>query len=322
MDTMFSSLLGNWLNDNVRIKVKASTYDGYDYRLKKYIKPFFEDKKVQEITVKDIQNFTLALVNEKTKRPLAPTTIHGITNLVSDFFDYCIKKGMLSENPCQHVVLPKKKQKKIVVLSKREQKVILKKLGNRSDSKSCLILVALYTGMRLGELCSLKWECLDMKNKVIVVRTSKRRLKNGTASEAKRFSNNKARKTQEVITTPKTNGSEREIPITSALAQIFEKLSLSNGEYVFPKRNGGHYDNRSIQRFFSEQAREFGIVGKSFHTIRHTFATMAIESNMDIKTLSIVLGHSNVNTTLNLYVHPNESHIRKSMEALTMYILK
>ena len=322
MKTMFTSSIESWLSEIVRIKVKPSTYDGYEYRFRRYIKPFFINRIVEEVTSKDIQEFVSTLVHEKTKLPLSPTTIHGIVNLVSDFYDYCLTKDLVDKNPCLQVTLPKRKQKKVVVLNNREQKVILKELQDRCDSKAHLVLVALYTGMRLGELCSLRWEYIDLKNRIIVVKTSKRRIKNNDKNKIEKFSNAKVKKTREVITSPKTDDSEREIPIASVLLQVFEQQSALESEYVFPKKNGKRYDNRSLQQFFSECTRKSGIKGKSFHSLRHTFATMAIESKMDVKTLSIILGHSNVNTTLNLYVHPNEKYIRESMEVLATYIAK
>jgi len=310
------------MDEIVKVRVKSSSYDEYGYRLRKYIRPFFRDKFIGDISQEEMQRFILTLKNEKTKKTLSAGTIHGIVSVISEFYDYCVMKKIVYTNPCSQIVLPKKRQKKVKVFSNRERRMILEQLQDETHSKSYLVIVALYTGMRLGELCSLKWECLDMENKVISIKTSKRRLKSDSfrVHQKEEFMNFKGKKTKEVVTLPKTDDSEREIPITSYLFPIFKELKLSKSEYVFPKTNGKHYDNRSIQKYFGRFVSGLGIKGKSFHTLRHTFATMAIESKMDIKTLSVILGHSNVNTTLNLYVHPNENYIRESMETLSLFI--
>lgn len=168
--------------------------------------------------------------------------------------------------------------------------------------------MALLTGMRLSELCALSWNNVEINNKLIHVCESTRRIKKG---------NN----TIVIIDTPKSDTSIRSIPITNYISNILKKLNTLNSYYVFPKKNGERYDNRSIQKYFGLVIKELGFKNKTFHTLRHTFATTAIESGMDIKTLSIILGHSSVSITMDLYVHPNEQHMRKAMENVFSKIL-
>jgi len=325
IDILFTSAITNWFHKDIRIKLKTktSTYDGYEYRLRKYIVPFFKDKKLSEVTSEDIQEFIITLENERTGEALAPNSIHSIAMPLFDFFAYCVEDEMMVHNPCSKVVLPKRKRKKVVTLTKRERSAILRQIEKKPQSRSRLVLVALHTGMRLGELTSLRWEHVDLQNGIIKVKATKIRVRN---KDIKRRNspisnlNDNANKTVVIITEPKTEDSIREVPISSL---VFEQLKMQkqyDSEYVFPKNNGTGYDNRGIQKYFKELTASLGIRDKSFHTLRHTFATNALESGMDVKTLSEILGHSDVTTTLNYYVHTNEKRIKKAMEVASAYI--
>jgi len=308
IDAYFSNQISRWLESHIRIRVKLSTYDGYEYQVSKYLSPHFKEKRIEEITCNDIQIFVSTLKNEKTKEALSANTVHGIIRTMSYFYDYCVEREMVAKNPCLKVILPKKKQKKITTFTKREKRMLLRTIREEDKPRSYLVLTALITGMRLGELCSLKWNSIDMENKLIHVQTTNRRIYT-------------EQKTEVVTTSPKTGHSVRTIPISKALMTVLKKLESLNSEYVFPKTNGKCYDNRGIQKYFRLLLKDLKIEGKNFHTLRHSFATTAIETKMDTKTLSMMLGHSNVATTMNLYVHPNETQTRKAMEQLSSYIL-
>ena len=327
IDKQFASAIIDWFHKNIRIKLKTktSTYDGYEYRLKKYIIPFFKDRKLRDISGEDIQEFILTLENEKTKEALAPNTICSITMLLFDFFDYCMTEGIIKSNPCSKVVLPKKKRKKVETFTKRERSAIIRQIEKKPQSRSRLVLVALHTGMRLGELTSLKWKNVDLPNGVIKVNTTKIRIRNKGGNKFKESnicSVDETGKTIVVITEAKTEDSIRQVPISSVVLEQLKEQMIYGSDYVFPKSDGRGYDNRSIQKYFEKLTESLEIQDKSFHTLRHTFATNALESGMDIKTLSEILGHSDVTTTLNYYVHPNENHTKKAMEVASKYMGK
>ena len=310
MNTYFDNQIKSWLNNHIRVKVKPSTYDGYDYRVSKYLSPYFKEMRIEEITVDDIQIFISTLKNEKTNEELSANTIQGIIRTMAYFYDYCVETNKVDKNPCLKVFLPKGKAKKITTFTKREKQIILETVKKQAKPRSYLVLTALLTGMRLGELCSLKWKNVDMKNGLIHVQTTNRRIY---------IEDNK---TKVVTTSPKTDYSMRIIPISKHLLAVLRSLRKTESEYVFCKTNGKGYDNRGIQKYFRLLLIDLGIAGKSFHTLRHTFATTAIEARMDVKTLSMMLGHSSVTTTMNLYVHPNETHTRKAMEDLSSFMLE
>lgn len=166
------------------------------------------------------------------------------------------------------------------------------------------VLLCLYAGLRIGELCALRWSDIDFDGKTLTVkRTVQRIVVPGHMT-----------KTILLETDPKSESSRRTIPLASELLEI---LSRFKGEqrYVFGEEKP--LDPRTMQNRFKKILKEAGIDGRTFHTLRHTFATNCVENGMDVKTLSEILGHSDVKTTLNRYVHPTMDSKRKQIGALS-----
>lgn len=315
IQTIFENEIDDWFENVKKETIKQSTYHVYHYRIKKYINPFFSVIKIEDIDDDTIRSFIKSLKNSKTKDSLAPQTVKGIINLLNEFFKHQIKLCNIKINPCDGVVLPRINTSKIKVLNDKEKNQLIQHLLQENSSRSKLVLMGLFTGMRIGELCALTWDNVDLKsNKVIVSATNQR-----VQSSAKK------NKTMVIMGSPKTRSSNREIPISRFIVKIVKQLyairtSISN--YVFCKKDGTGYDVRGIQKYFDKIIHQLGISKKNFHCIRHTFATQAIEAGVDVKTLSMILGHSSVITTLNLYVHPNEKHIRNRVEKVSQYLCK
>lgn len=167
-----------------------------------------------------------------------------------------------------------------------------------------LLLMARYTGVRIGELCALKWENINLNNQTITIKETVQRVKNDSEKSAN--------KTKIKFDTPKSLTSIRTIPIPKFLAMKLKKYQRKTG-YIL--RNDGQFtDTRNISRRFKQLLKEAKIENINFHALRHTFATRALELGFDIKTLSEILGHSSVTITLNLYVHTLPEHKQKEME--------
>lgn len=168
------------------------------------------------------------------------------------------------------------------------------------------VLLCLYTGFRLGELCALKWEDIDFSNQLIsVARTVQRLHVEGHET-----------KTKLLVTEPKSSYSRREIPLSPTILELLMCFQ-NNKEYVF----GGNdpLEPRTLQYQFKKILREAGIPNKKFHILRHTFATNCVEGGADAKSLSELLGHSNVQITLNRYVHPSMDIKRKHIDELAVF---
>ena len=161
----------------------------------------------------------------------------------------------------------------------------------------------MYTGMRLGELCSLKWADFDFGDRTVTVnRTVQRIMAEGYIT-----------KTVLMETAPKSESSKRTIPLTDEMIKLL-KMRREDGDYVF----GGNkpLEPRTMQYRLKKILKEAGVDDRNFHILRHTFATNCVESGMDVKTLSMILGHFDVKITLNRYVHPTMDSRRKQMDRL------
>ena len=171
------------------------------------------------------------------------------------------------------------------------------------------VLLALSTGMRIGEVCALKWEDVDFKQKIITVK-----------STIGRVYNCELKSTEKIDSSPKTKNSCREIPISRQLLQslkIVKKMSLS--PYVLGI-SGHSKEPRSYRDYFTRLLKRLSIPSIVFHGLRHTFATRCIESQCDYKTVSVILGHSNIATTLNLYVHPNLNQKKRCIDRMSNFL--
>ena len=198
----------------------------------------------------------------------------------------------------------KTRKKTIGTFSRTEQALLLESIYRQMDKFMAEVLLCLYTGLRLGELCALRWEDIDFEGKTLTVnRTVQRIAVPGHMT-----------KTILLETPPKSESSKRTIPLTPELLQILSQFKGKN-PYVF----GGEkpLDPRTMQYRFKKILKEAGIESRTFHTLRHTFATNCVENGTDVKALSELLGHSDVKITLNRYVHPTMDSKRKQIGALS-----
>lgn len=191
------------------------------------------------------------------------------------------------------------------VFSREEQCCLEDYLFDRMDIYKFGVLLTLYTGLRVGELCSLQWE--DVQPDSITVRKTMQclRKEDGQGSEV-------------VIGEPKTPTSARVIPIPSFLGEYvgFFKEQGKEQTYFLGATGQTLVEPRVMQYKFKQYLRDLGIEGATFHTLRHTFATRCVECGFEIKNLSEVLGHSRIETTLNKYVHSSMDQKRRNMEKL------
>ena len=197
----------------------------------------------------------------------------------------------------------KEERKEMRVLSLDEQKVLERHLLCDIDLYKLGVLIALYSGLRVGELCALHWD--DIKDDRICVNKSYRRIKAGSATVLE-------------VSTPKTPASVRIIPIPSSIRCIVEPFR-STGP-VLKTHTGKQVEPRLMQLKFSKYISDCAMEKTNFHALRHTFATRCIEAGFDVKTLSEILGHTDVKTTLNRYVHSSYELKQSNMEKLRISV--
>ena len=173
------------------------------------------------------------------------------------------------------------------------------------DYKLLGILLSLYLGLRLGEVCGLKWADFDFENNCVYIQRSVERIPDYDDSK---------NKTRLIITEPKTAASFRVLPIPSRLRGLIYKMMDYSSEFVIPGKTHKYVDPRTLQYSYKKILNECHLRDIHYHSLRHTFATRCIESGMDVKSLSEILGHSSVNITLNIYVHSSLEHKQKQID--------
>lgn len=196
------------------------------------------------------------------------------------------------------------------VLDKGEQEALLAILLHNTDLRKFGVLLCLYTGIRIGEICALKWENVDLINGVISIRKTLQRIQCIEPCTG--------RKTKVIITDPKSNCSIRDIPLPTFLTKMAQEYHSKPEAYVLTGCEEHYIEPRLLQYEFKKYIHACGLEGVNYHALRHTFATRCIDLGFDAKTLSEILGHTNVNITLNRYVHSSLDTKRFCMEKLTI----
>lgn len=302
-----------WLNMK-KLSVKQSTYAKYHYIIKTEILPELGNYPLEKMNSSIINAFTsrklgIGIDSTCTDRRLASKTVRDIYTILKSVLRYGENEyhtGPLAAN----TVLPKPKRESVETLTMIELRRIAKYLWARPwDARYVGLLLCMYSGMRLGEICALKWEDVDLDKKTIYVRHTMQRI---TVPDE-----NGESKTQIIVDEPKTQSSMRIIPISDEIYPVIKKLHSSAGENAyFLSNTERHIEPRNYQYFFKGILKKTGVRDVNFHILRHTFATQCVEVGMDIKTLSEILGHSSTNITLTYYVHSSLETKQKQVNLL------
>lgn len=306
----FEKLAEEWLAYQKGF-VKESTYSLYRYQLTKYIFPLFGDIFVQELTEELFQKNIFSLAGcgeEKEGGGLSENTIKNLIVIIKACLNYGSRKGYCDAK-IYYVRLPQKmlRAKKVDTFTAYEQKKIIMSVTEKLTCEKFGILLCLYTGLRIGEVCALQWKDFDLNRKVLYVCKTLQRIYVGEGGR-------NVRKTKVVITQPKTGASVREIPISTCIYNAIQQLLPENKEYYVLTNSSKYMEPRSYRIYYEHFLEELSMRRLKFHSLRHTFATKCIENGTDSKSVSELLGHSNISITLNLYVHPNMETKRKCIE--------
>lgn len=286
-----------WYNNQNHVKQSTKTI--YQSYANKHLKPQMGRIKLKRMTRKHIQQFIDELSSE-----LSAKSVKAIYSMLK----LCLKSaydnhliGIIYDN----IRLPKVINKDVKVLTKVEQKRLEKVIESENNPNDIGILICLYTGIRIGELCALKWDNINLEQGTIIINKTIYRAKDETGEK----------KTKLVITTPKSANSEREIPIGGFLLDKLRDMSKVEGYVVNNK--GKCMEPATYSRRYKKLLKMAGIGYIKYHSLRHTFAVRALELGVDVKTLSEILGHSSVSTTLNFYGHSLPEHKRSQMELIS-----
>lgn len=329
-------------NNNIRPSTKSS-YEGY---INNQIIPYIGEKKLENLSVNDLQVFFNTIKvhgNTKSDAPLSDKTVKNIYRMLHCCLGQAVTNDLIRKNFCEGIELPSQDIKEEArVLNKEEREKLIYALDNcnalitqkneefkskRISSRYDLdilgyryaVYTALYTGARIGEVMALRWDDIDFNNNIICIRKSLGRYKD--------YSENPKAKTILAIGDTKTDDSRRNVPMAATLKDKLLEHRLLQGKlindlgdsfvnkgYVFANVTGNPIESRTLQDFFKKLLIIADIEDGNFHCLRHTFTTKWLESQRDVKTLSAILGHSSATKlTLEVYAHALEEHKAEQM---------
>lgn len=305
--------LCNWLDAYCKYEVRLTTLINYETYVHKHIKDSIGGFKLCDLSATIIQQFyNDKLSNGKLDGSggLSPKTLRNLHNMLHKALNQAVLLDMIPKNPVEYAVIPKGTKKEMRYFTVEEQKKLQQALSN--ERLGMAILLDLYTGLREGELLGLTWENvhIDLNGQSFIRITQ-------TVNRLKKVQNINGVKTAIMINEPKTQHSKRVIPLLPDIAvkldeyrvqqqEYFKENNLPSSDFVFTSVKGTVIDPRDFQRYFKNLLKKNNIREINLHGLRHTFATRALESGMSIKTLSQILGHSNVGFTLDTYAHVTE----------------
>ena len=280
-------LLELWLERYMKHTIKIRTYNRYKSICELHLIKDLGEYELEELKPNVLQDFLLKKIDDH----YSTNTIKGIVSVLKQALRLAITLEFVDKEYCSNLKMPSSEEKEISVFTKKEQQVIESFCLNHKKRNYIGIVICLYTGIRLGELLALTWDDIDFNSNLLTI--------NKTSYSAKVDG-----KTQIIVDKPKTKKSNRVIPIPNQLVKLLRVIKKeSNSKYVITTRNSGMVGNRSYQRTFKFILKKVNVPYRNFHSLRHTFATNAIELGMDVKTLAEILGHTNAMITLNRYSH-------------------
>ena len=303
----YKDWLKEWLDNYIEPTAKTRTFSRYSEIVEQHIIPRLGELELDELTPSVLQHYITELLqsgNLKTGRGLAANSVSAIINVIQNSLRTAFNLGYTKEYTADRIKRPKSQEKDVSCFSIQEQKTIEQAVLNSKKDKMFGVMLCLYTGLRVGELLALKWTDFDLQKGHLSVSRS---CHDGKGKDGKYI---------RIEDTPKTSSSRRIIPLPKQLLPIIKEFKKkSNAEYVV-SCNGKPLSVRSYQRSFDLLQRKLGITHRGFHSLRHTFATRALECGMDVKTLSEILGHKSPTVTLNRYVHSLMEHKKEMMNKL------
>lgn len=305
----FSEVLCLWEQSN-RVRLKGGSEQRYDYLIKTHIMPELGGLKLSQITATTVNTFLNNKLNNGRldgTGGLSPSYVGSIMIIVNSAISFAVAEQMCP--PLRTPIYkPQTEKNELEILSVEEQTLIEQYVRTNLSPTSIGILISLYTGLRIGEVCALSWNDIDLTNNVIHVRHTVARVKNDPKDSNA--------KTRLIIDEPKTKASKRDIPIPSILLPaILEYRSISSSDYLVSD-NAAFVSPRTYEYRYHRVLDCCGVAPINYHALRHTFASRCIAVGVDVKSLSEVLGHGNSAITLNTYVHSSIDLKRCQLEKL------
>ena len=297
----FSKVAVLWKADKKQY-VKKSTYAAYCLLIQSHLLPDLGDK--VDIREEDVQG----LVNRKLESGLSQKTVRDILVVLKMIMRYGTKYGLLPSHQID-VIFPTDREKQdIEVLTLAHQRQLMTFVKDHFTFLNLGIYICLSAGLRIGEVCALQWDDVDVVSGVIRISKTLQRIYLVDGEE---------KYTELIVDKPKTKNSIREVPMTRDLLALVKPLKkVVRSDFYVLTNAATPTEPRTYRCYFNKLQQQLGLPRMRFHGLRHSFATRCIESKCDYKTVSVLLGHSNISTTLNLYVHPNLEQKKKCIDTM------
>ena len=303
----YKNWLIEWLTHYIKPSSKQRTFEQYSKVAQIHILPYLGDIELTDLTPFVLQKFITDLTtngNKRTGKGLSPNFVKTILSIVQNSLKTAHLVGYLPEYSAYKIKRPKVVEKQVECFSIQGQKKIEEAALSAKKDKYRGIVLCLYTGLRIEELLALTWNDIDFEKSILsVTKTCHDGNENG--------------KHIRIIDTPKTENSRRQIPLSKTLIKMLKDMKKkSKCEFVIADGEKPVFI-RSYQRTFELFLKKLKLPHKGFHSLRHTFATRALECGMDVKSLSEILGHKNATITLNRYAHSLWEHKAEMMNKLS-----
>lgn len=309
----FGDIAGEWLSLQSANK-KGATSLKYQTVLEGHLLPAFQAFDIREIDEPMIAEFISdkrAAGNLKNKKPLSASYVKLILTVLTSIIEYAAGMGYREELKIHYIAKLSAAKHDTEVLDFDSQMKLERYIGKNINGTEIGIALAICGGLRIGEICALRWEDIDFESKIIHIRHTISRVKNNGSDASS--------KTKLVIDDPKTQASKRDVPIHSKLLAILKSWKNLSQSAFAVSTTDSFVSPRTFEYRYHKVLENCGITDMNFHGLRHTFATRCIEAGVDSKTLSELLGHASVNITLNTYVHSSVEQKRAQIEKLAQF---
>ncbi len=286
-----------WMKNN-KYRIKESTYANYHMKYEKHIANEFGKLNLQDLSSEELTKF----IERKKESGLSVRYISDILVLIKGLYKFASKVYGI-HNPIAFFQLPKKKKTEINILNDSQQQLLQRYIQENESLTTMGIALSMTTGIRIGELCALKWADIDLKKRILTVKGTLQRIQCNTSNA----------KTKLILSEPKSESSQRQIPIPDCMMNFLSKFKGEDSDYILSGTNR-YIEPRTMQYRFASILKNAKLPSVPFHTLRHMFASNCIKWGFDVKTLSELLGHNSVEITLNLYVHSSFERKRSYMK--------
>lgn len=303
--TKASTFLNYWLEGVMRDSIRKTSYAAYRGYMNNHVNPAIGEVELSSINPQTIQSLIKSLCEKK----LANRTIRSVMATIKTALDCAMEYGYIDKNPCNKMKLPKPKAVYDIKTFSLEELLRIESTALYGyDDRYFGVLVSLYAGLRIGEICALKYSDIDFESCRLSISRSLKRVLNYESGQ---------KKSSVIEEEPKTVKSKRTIPVPQKLCDMLRKRQKSsNSEYIICMNTGKFCEPRTFQFVYERLLEESDVEYRNHHCCRHTFVTRCLELGGDIKTISELVGHSGVSVTLSVYAHSQMATKERLMDKL------